>query len=60
MTIDKAIELLSHSAYQGSTTLNHDFKDAEKLGIDALKAYLKSKANGWYPPGYKLPRETEE
>lgn len=37
ITIAKAIELLSNSAYLGSTTFDQDFRDAEKLGIEALK-----------------------
>lgn len=37
MTIDKAIELLSESANTGVTTFGQDFKDAERLGIEALK-----------------------
>ena len=37
MTIDRAIEILSDSANRGVTTFNQDFKDAERLGIEALK-----------------------
>lgn len=59
MNPKKAIELLSDSAYRGMTTFNQDFKDAEKLGIEALKVYLKSQEAGRYPPRYKLPGETE-
>lgn len=38
MNINKAIELLSESANMGTTTFDQDFKDAELLGIEALKA----------------------
>jgi hypothetical protein len=37
MTIDKAILILSWSADMGVTTFDQDFKDAERLGIEALK-----------------------
>jgi len=60
MTLNEAIEILSESAYGGATCFDPRFRDAEKLGIEALIAYSKAKANGWYPPGYKLPGETEE
>lgn len=41
MTIEKAIEILSESAWHGSTTLNQDYYDALKLGIEALKRQLQ-------------------
>lgn len=37
MNIEKAIESLSNSANRGVTTFNDDFRDAERLGIEALK-----------------------
>jgi len=37
MLLAKAIEILSDSVYGGSTTFNQDFKDAEKLGLEAMK-----------------------
>lgn len=37
ITIEKAIEILSNSAFSGSTTFDQDFRDAEKLGIEAMK-----------------------
>jgi len=37
MKIDTAIEILSDSANRGITTFNQDYKDAQKLGIEALK-----------------------
>jgi|GEM_PF-1736456 hypothetical protein len=36
MTIDKAIEILNESAH-GRTTFNEDFREAELMGIEALK-----------------------
>lgn len=38
MTKDKAIEILAKHVYGGSVTLNEEFKEAERLGIEALKA----------------------
>lgn len=37
MNLNKAIELLSDSAYGGITTFNQDYKDAQRLGIEAMK-----------------------
>ena len=37
MTIDEAITILSNSANRGFTTFNQEFKDAENLGVEALK-----------------------
>jgi len=44
MNIDKAIEILSESAYRGVTTFSQDFKDAQILGIAALIFYRKLKS----------------
>lgn len=38
--INKAIEILS-DASQGVITINPDFKDAQNLGIEALKRFLR-------------------
>lgn len=58
MTLHKAIEILSDSAYRGSTTFNEDFKDAQKLGIEALKKWkiLREGKAGTIDP--LLPGET--
>ncbi len=60
MTIDKAIEILADSAFNGSTTFDQDYKDAQKLGIESLKRH-QSKASltfsGMMEP---LPGETRE
>ena len=60
MTLEKAIEILANSAYGGSTTFDQDFKDAEKLGIEALgrvQLYRKGMYTGL---GDKLLGETAE
>ena len=59
MTIDKAIGNLSASAYGGMTTLDQHFKDACKLGIEALK-WVKQTRKVTYEPAYPLlPGETK-
>lgn len=60
MKIDKANETLELMIRGEIYILPPDFKDAGKLGIEALKAYQKGQEAGWYPPGYKLPGETDE
>ena len=60
MTIDEAIKLLSLTPLTGDKAMNKEMKQAFNLGIEALKAYQKALEAGWYPPGYKLPGETEE
>ena len=48
MNIDEAIWLLSESANTGSTTFDERFKEAEKLGVEALKRYKKQREhNCW-------------
>ena len=44
MNLPQAIEILADSAYRGTTTLDQDFKDAEKLGIEAMKRFLQLRA----------------
>ena len=51
MTIGEAIEILSDSAYRGITTFTQDFIDAEKLGIEALRAIRRQRNSG---PTYKV------
>lgn len=60
MTLEKAIGILEDDVYSNKITTNRDFKDAEKLGIEALKFYLASShfACGCLLPGQT--RETEE
>ena len=59
MTIDKAIGNLSASTYGGITTLDQDFKDACKLGIEALKIIQKERRDSLSYTGELLPGETE-
>ena len=59
MTIDKAIEILSSSAYWGMTTLDQNFKDACKLGIEALIIIQKERRDLLSYAGELLPGETE-
>ena len=59
MTIDKAIEILSASAYWGMTTLDQGFKDACKLGIEALMLIQKERRDLLSYAGELLPGETE-
>ncbi len=60
MKLEKAIEILSDSANRGVTTFNEEFKDAEKLGIEALKDKLiNRRASGAVFPDL-LPGESKE
>ncbi|MBA7700056.1 hypothetical protein ES703_108762 [subsurface metagenome] len=60
MTLEKATEILADSAYNGSTTFNSNFRDALKLGIEALKRLQENRH--YAPPQIPrpLPGETEE
>ena len=60
MAIDRAIELLSDSANRGVTTFNEDFKDAQKLGIEALKRVKLSRSFNHPELKQLLLGETEE
>lgn len=60
MTIDKAILILSASAYGGVTTFDPDFKDALKLSIEALKLLAEQPPEGYTCIPRPLPGETEE
>ena len=57
--LDKAIETLSASAYWGMTTLDQNFKDACKLGIEALMIIQKERRDLLSYAGELLPGETE-
>jgi hypothetical protein len=58
--IDEAIKLLSESADTGMTTFNQKFKDAERLGIEALKRVKETRARLITETIILLPGETEE
>ena len=60
MTIAKAIEILSDSAYRGITTFDKNFRDAERLGIEALKLISDFRLHPLVYPYILLPGETEE
>ena len=60
MTPDKAIEILSDSAYRGVTTHDQDFKDAEMLGIEALKEVICLRSTDRTLVRPLLPGETED
>jgi len=57
MTIDKAIEILSYSANRGTTTFNQDYKDAQKLGIEALIRIRYQRQKPTVPHRTPLPGE---
>lgn len=54
----KAIEILSLSANTGVTTFDQDFKDAEKLGIEALKRHKNRASTTFAGMMEPLPGET--
>jgi hypothetical protein len=60
MTIDEAIEVLTDFRKQESRLLGNEFNQAMELGIEALKEYKEARMGKWYPPGHKLPGETDE
>ncbi len=60
MTLDEAIEVLSLSAYSGSSTHNTRFKEALKLGIEALKRELAGDNLPLDKLLKRLPGETPE
>jgi hypothetical protein len=60
MTIDKAIVVLSCSAYGGMTTHGLEFKDALKLGIEALKREREYRLTRGLRTFDLLPGETGE
>jgi hypothetical protein len=60
MTIDEAIEVLSalsRGRYAGEVKTA---REAEKLGIEALKEVSRSRRLGPSRNGWRLPGETEE
>lgn len=60
MKLAKAIEILSDSVYRGVTTFNQDYKDAQKLGIEALKRLQRYRPVTAHPILDQLPGETKE
>lgn len=60
MKVSKAIEILSESANAGMTTFNQDYKDAQKLGIEALKRVKQCRSAPYGRLEDILPGETPE
>jgi len=60
MNLPKAIKILSNSANAGVTTFDQDFRDAEKLGIEAIKRLLWLREVRSQIGASKLKGETEE
>jgi len=60
MNIPKAIEILSDSAYGGSTTFNEKFKESQKLLIEAGKEVTFLRSHIGHAVRRLLPGETEE
>lgn len=60
MNIPKAIELSEAAERSLRTHKFIDHANAVALGREALKSHQKAIAAGWFPPGYKLPGETDE
>lgn len=60
MRLDKAIEIVSDSANRGITTFNQDYKDAQKLLIEAGKSILAYRRWGRNNLPQPLQGETNE
>ena len=60
MRIEEAIEILTPDSPKAHSATFADYDKAKLLAIQALTAYQKALEAGWYPPGYKLPAETDE
>jgi len=60
MKLTKAIELLSDSANRGVTTFNQDYKDAQRLSIEALKRVRNDRIHRGAYRDLPLPSETED
>lgn len=60
MNIDQAIEILSEAAFGHAVTFGPDFYDADRLGLEALKAVKSSREYVYIMELEKLPGETIE
>ena len=59
MTLDKAIDILNGPEPDIDGILNDDYKDAVKLGIEALREVKMARFGGPTLEGELLPGETE-
>jgi len=59
ITLDEAIFLSEIDIENSSPTLKQEFKDARQMGLEALKAWKKSRKAGGVMQGFLLPGETE-
>jgi len=60
IAIDEAIKTLSDSANSGMTTFNEKYKQAQLLGIEALKREQHRRKYDIHLPIELLPGETRE
>ena len=60
MTLEEAIEILDRIAAQDEECGRPECVEAEKLGIEALRAVKDARANNYYTPIQPLPGETGE
>ena len=60
MTIDEAIKIITAMKDKTLVYNEQDIKDAERLGIEALKQLKAARPEGYIPSWYLLPGETEE
>jgi len=60
LKLTTAIEILADSAYSGITTFDQDFRDAEKLLIEAGKLIKRTRQGDPALDGELLPGETPE
>ena len=59
MKIDRAIKILTEDTQHPTAGFMPELKEAEKLGIEALKFYEVIKADGLRSKAFRLPSETE-
>jgi len=60
MTLEKAIELLKGADRKDITPASQEFRDAIRLGIEALKRIHQNRYQPPIPDAALLPGETEE
>ena len=60
MTLEKAIEIITHLRRDYLYTFNQDPIDALGLGIESLQAWKQFREGRWLSSQYNLPGETKE